>query len=215
MAIKKREDKKTSNVLPGDLDNMVHKAFTEQFLSSKYEELFKDSKAEVLKYIESSDEIEITQGEGFKTEYGSIILSQRTTCKIDKDKLAQLVADGELTVDQLLACVSTFKNEDLEKTLSSSVFNDLAEKSSSDTFTWKATTDFKAECAAQFDKTGAAAMIELKDIPAPAPKAAPKIEAKPEAKKLSVADKAKAAKARVSTKAKPDDDLDAILGKGK
>lgn len=211
MAIKKKTDKKESNVLPGELDNMVHKAFTQQFLSSKYETLFKDSKAEVLAYIEKSDDIEITQGEGFKTEYGSIILSSRTTVKIDKDKLAELVADGTISVEQLLGCVSTFKNEDLEKTLSSSVFDSLAEKTSSDTFTWKATGDFKSDCDAQFDKTGPDAMAELKTVVAPAPKAKAKVEPTPEVKKLSAADKAKAAKARMSKKVNADDDLDSIL----
>jgi hypothetical protein len=216
MAIKRKEDKPASNVLPGELDNMVHKAFTEQFLSSKYDDLFKDSKAEVLAYIEGSDDIEITQGEGFKTEYGSIILSERKNIAIDKSKLAGMIEAGELTVDQLLACVSTFKNEDLEKTLSSSKFAEISTKTATQTFTFKSTGDFKAQCETEFQPAPTSKETKV----APTPKApAPKPELPPKAKavvkaaadSLSAAEKAKAAVAKAKTKSSPTDDLDAIL----
>jgi hypothetical protein len=222
MAIKKKTDKQSVE-LPAEFDSLVLKAFTEQFLSAKYDDLFKESKAEVLGYIEKSDDIEITEGEGFKTEYGSIILSSRSNYKYDKDKLAELVNDGTITVDQLLQCVSTFKAEELEKTLSTTVFNSVAEKSASQTFTFKATGDFKAKCEENFSES------------APKPKAAPKKSAiakeekeirKLEKEGLTTSDaqgvveakllKAKAAAAKAKAKSakskSADDDLDAILG---
>lgn len=222
MAIKKKESKPSTNVLPGDLDTLVHRAFTEQFMSSKYDDLFKGSKAEVLQYIEKSDDIEITQGEGFKTEYGSIILSERKNISIDKDKLAELVSDGTISVEQLLACVSTFKNEDLEKTLSTGTFNDIATKSASQTFTFKATGDFKAQCELEFDggpvvpagetaKVREAAKQELKSIPSkPSPSRVKEI-VKEAAQTLSASEKAKAAVAKAKSKGSATDDLDAIL----
>jgi len=220
MAIKKKEDKASTRVLPGDFDELLFKAFTEQFLSSKYDDLFKDTKADVLKYIEKTDEFEINEGEGFKTEYGSIILSSRRNISVDKSKLAKMVEDGALTVDQLLACVSTFKNEDLEKTVSTTKFQEISTVNTSQTFTFKGTTDFKASCDAQF--SSAAPFVSVK---APSPKvSAPPAPAKAKAivkeaaaslERMSVADKAKASVSKKNQKASPDSDLDAILNSKK
>lgn len=211
MAIKKKEDKASARVLPGDFDELLHKAFTEQFLSSKYEELFKDTKAEVLTYIKATDEFEVNEGEGFKTEYGSIILSKRKNISVDKSKLAQLVEDGVLTVDQLIGCVSTFKNEDLEKTISSLKFKDISTMNTSETFTFKGTTDFKASCDAQFSSAAptATAKAPAKEL-APA-KAEVIVEEAAPSPKMSIAEKAKAAVSKKVQIANPDADLDAIL----
>lgn len=206
MAIKKKTDKQSVE-LPEAFDKLLLKGFTEQFLSAKYEEIFKETKAEVLDYIDKSEDVEITQGEGFKCEYGSIILSERSNYKYDKDKLAELVKDGTITVDQLLQCVSTFKAEELEKTLSTSVFKEVAEKSASQTFTFKATGDFKAKCEENFNESAPKA---------PAPKAAVKAAPKKEEPKVDAVAKAKAAAAKAKAKAgkskSADDDLDSILG---
>ena len=154
MAIKKKTDVKDVAALPAAFDQMLKIGFTQQFLSARYDDQFKDTKKEVLAYIAKSDEIEITQGEGFKCPYGSIILSERSSYDYDKENLAALVESGKLTVEQLLGCVSTFKAEDMIKTLSQKVFDTVATKKSTDTFTFKATSDFKAKCESEFAHDG-------------------------------------------------------------
>jgi hypothetical protein len=154
MAIKKKETVESRSHVPEQIDRLLQKGFTEQFLKDMYDDMFSSTKKEVLAEIKKSDEIEITQGEGFRCDYGSIILSERSSYAYDKDALAELVHSGKLTVEQLLGFVSTFKAEDAIKTLSQKVFDTVAKKTVTDTFTFKATSDFKAECEEKFAHDG-------------------------------------------------------------
>lgn len=202
MAIKKKEEK-TPIQIPENIDKLLLKGFTEQFLRDKYGDMFDDTKKEVLSLIKDSEELEITQGEGFKCNQGSIIISERTSYKYDKDAIAELVENGTVTVQQLLECVSTFKNEDLIKTLSQKVFDKLATKNVSETFTFKATPDFKQKCEDQFSDSE----VEKKEVePETKPEKPKKTEKVSKAKEVA----ANALAAKLNPKS-IDDDIDAIL----
>jgi hypothetical protein len=219
VAIKKKTEPTAVPKLPAKIDDLLQKAFTEQFLCNKYEEMFKETKSDVLTEIESSTDIEITQGEGFKTPYGSIILSERTNYKYDKDKLAALVDSGALTVDQLLQCVSTFKAEDLQKTLSTAVFETVVTPSTTETFTFKATSDFKSKCEADFSGYAPApttvTKTEVKTEVKVEKKQTPMLDAMKLEKAKRVAAKVNAKKLQNSLESmgveSVDDDIDAIL----
>lgn len=218
MAIREKKNQSEFTELPNELDQLVRKGFTEQFMSGKFEELFKETKAEVLALIEKSDEIELTKSTSLKTKYGSINLVEINKKTIDKDALFEHLQT--LPKEKILAllanAVSTFNNDNLEKELSREVFEKIATVNSFDQFKFTATSDFKAQCEAEFAGT----------TPAPTPKVAAK-EMKVKVDKKQVEDAAKenaakkakeaAAKAKaLSSKKKPaktaDDDLDAILG---
>jgi hypothetical protein len=214
MAIKKKTDETATASLPPKLDRLLRKGFTEQFLSAKYEDEFKATKAEAKLFIEGSEDVELTIGTSLKSPYGSIVVSERTNISIDKDALIAMVEAGEIEVAQILSCVSTFKNEELEKTLSSAVFAKVASKSNSETFTWKATSDFKAKCAEEYD-AGTEVNVAIEVLKTLDEK--PKPVAKPAANKVAAA-RAKAAAVKGAKKpakvVKVDaaSDLDSILG---
>jgi hypothetical protein len=209
MAIKKKTDEKPDQ-LPPELERLLKRGFTEQFLRDKYDAIFKETKAETLGYIEGSEEVEITIGKSLKSPFGSIILSEPVRCSIDKDKVIEMIEAGIVSVAQVLSCVSTWKNDELEKTLSSSVFNEVATKTTSQTFTFKATPEFKEKCESEFSKKEVAPVAVSKPAPKPAvekPVSKPSDGARAAAQRA----KAKLAASKKST-ASAEDDLDAILG---
>jgi hypothetical protein len=225
MAIKKETAVEEKAHVPPHIDELLKRGFTEQFLKDRYGEMFDGTKKEVLAEIEKSEEIEITQGKGFKCDHGSIILSERSSYTFDKEALAELVSSGKLTVEQLLGFVSTFKAEDAIKTLSQKVFDTVAEKKVTDTFTFKATSDFKAKCEEAFAHDGLDAMDERSESARMADEMdEEKPEPKPKKKPTPVLDSMKEEKAkRLATKINSkmaakaldglgvDDEIDAIL----
>lgn len=223
MAIRRTKEKESTN-LPDRLAKLLEKGFTEQFMSSKFEELFKETKKDVVGYLESNEDgFDADLGKGFKCEQGTVIYTSRTNVSVDKDKLVQLVEEGKLSVGQLIACISTFKNEDLEKSLSTPVFNEVAKKSSSESLTFRGSAEFKAEME---EKLGAPVVPKAEPVPekivvkvdtkqvkeAAKENAAAKAKAAAEKSKDALAS-AKAAAARAKAKTKSaEDDLDEILG---
>ena len=202
MAIKPKNTKEEAS-LPQDLDNLCQKGFTFQQLAAAYEDAFKAVKGDVEEYLKTSDEVDVTEGEGVKTPYGSIIYMGRSFYKYDNDAIINLVKKGKVSIEQILSCVSGFKAEELEKTLSSGVFETVATKSETKSLTFRASNEFKDQVRSTVD-TGFAEEPAPKK---PAPKAAPK---------ESPAEKARAAKAKLAGKAAKkskgaDEDLDEIL----
>lgn len=192
MAIKAKSAKSDVTQLPAEIEDLVKKGFTEQQMSSYYEDQFKATKTEALDLIKKSEDITIEVGTALKTEYGSINLVERETKVIDKDKLISLVDAGKISIVEVLSCVSTFKNEDLEKALGTSTFKTLATVNVGQSFTWKISPDYKAECESVI--SGAA--------PTPKPTrsapAAP-VAVEKEIKKASAKSSAASAKARLKS----------------
>lgn len=205
MAIKKKAVAASAVELPRNIDQLSLKAFTEQFLTKKYEDTFKETKGELLAAIEVSD-LELTMGESFKTKYGTILINETTRKKVDNDKLIDLVMSKKISIEQVLACVSTFNNEELEKTLSTPVFNKIVTPSTTQSTTLKANAEFKKKCEEEFELGG----IVPVDVPRELSKMKDEIkEVKKEVKeKLSSRDKLKKAISKVKD---VEDDLDSIL----
>lgn len=146
MAIKAKSAKSDLTELPANIEDLIKKGFTEQQMSSYYEDEFKATKAEALNLIEKSSAITIEVGTALKTEFGSINLVERETKSIDKNKLIELYESGKISIVEVLSCVSTFKNDDLEKAMGSALFKTVATISVGQSFTWKISPDYKKEC---------------------------------------------------------------------
>lgn len=200
MAIKKKTVS-TANELPENIDQLSLKAFTEQYLKTRYEECFKETKVELFAAIESSD-LELTIGESFKTKYGTILISETKRKKVDNDKLIDLINKGKISIEQVLACVSTFKNEELEKTLSTPIFEKVSTFEITQSTVMKSNAEFKAQCETQFN----AIEIDAKPKSPPPPHPMAPVE------KVSSKDKLKKAMAKTKkVEVDADDELDSIL----
>ena len=181
---------------------------------------YKDTKGNVLTYLDSnSDGFNIDKGVGFKCDYGSVTFAGREKINVNPDALAKLIEDGEITIHQVLACLSSdaFKKDETVATLAGH-FDKVVTITETEGLTFRATSEFKEKCAAEVEAPSlekGALLSELVEKHDKKSKPEPKVEAKPKAKTLSPAEKAKAAKARVSKVESPDDDLDAILKGGK
>jgi len=106
------------------INEIARKAFRAQVVSKYYEEEFKTAKGEFYEYVNTSpDAPEITPGagNGLKIEdHGSISFSAPSLLQ-NKDTVQLLLAKvkaGEISVDDLAACVSTVNKENVEKVLS-------------------------------------------------------------------------------------------------
>lgn len=201
MAIK-REKKAESNSLPEKLSKLLEKGFTEQFMSARFEELFKETKTEVVEYLENNEDgFDADLGKGFKCDQGTVIYTSRSTISVDKDKLIELVKSGRVSLEQVLATVSTFKNEDLEKTLSTPVFKEISTSKSSESLTFRGSAEFKAKLDEEFGSK-----------PAPAPLVTKAAVSKEDAAAKAKAAEAVAKLAKKKASVSADADLDAILG---
>lgn len=199
MAIKKKDEVKQS--LPSQLQGLLTKAFGEQFLKTKFEDMFKATKSEMEKYLNDNDDgFDIEAGKAVKSAEGSFYYTETERCSIDKDALIAMVEAKEITLAQVLMCVSTFKNEELEKAISTKKFEEIAKKSITKSLTLKANAEYKAKLEEDFndgDSFGKA----MKEIEKEEPKLL-------DTSKL----KKKKAEKKVSKKVESvDDDLDSIL----
>lgn len=197
MAIKKK-DEVSAPQLPAKLSGLLTKAFGEQFLSDKFEKNFKATKVEIEDYLKTGD-FDIETGKAVKCEEGSFYYTERNTVTVDKDALIDLVESGKISLAQVLACVSTFKNEELEKAISTSKFKEISTVKTSASLTLKGNAEYKAKMEADFEG-GFSAPIEVK-------------EDKKEEPALLDTSKLKKAKAKkkVEITEDVDDDLDSIL----
>lgn len=213
MAIK-RTPKSEINI-PAKLDKLLERGFTEQFMSSKFEELFKGTKKLVLAYIDKNDDdfnIGVGKGEGVSCDYGKIGYRATNYVSVDHDKLLALVKAGTITVDQLVECVSKFDNDSLEKTITTAKFKEITTVKTTESLCFTGSAEFKAEMEAKMGLPDVAAETFKEDLIAEAPVPAPApVAADPLAKAKAASAAAKAAKAK-STKAKSADaDLEDIL----
>lgn len=132
--------------LPEELNELLKKGFTEQQLKSHYEDMFKETKEIALKLVEASSEVTLEVGTALKSKFGSINIVETNRPSIDKDKLIELVESGKVSIVDVLQCVSTFKNDDLEKAISTKLFSEIATDNVGKSFTWKISPEFKREC---------------------------------------------------------------------
>ena len=154
MAIKSKETKIQVSI-PAQLDDLAQKGFTFQQLSSIYEEKFKETKGDLEDYLSKTKEIEVTDGKSIDTPYGKICYqgNARPSYEYNTDKLVALIERGDVTLDQILACVSSFKTEDLQKTIGKK-FDEVATlKPSKPSIRFTATPEFKSEMKEKFGET--------------------------------------------------------------
>ena len=197
MAIKRTKEVETQDINP-EFNEALKKAFTYQTIGELYSDAFKVGKKEILSWIEHNDEgFEIEASKQCKTEFGGITLQQKTTYDIDKDALHELVEDGTVNLISLLQ-ISSIKASDLKKILPAKKFAEITEAHESESFVFRATSDFKSQVAEEFDIEE----ILLSTITA---------EEKPVKKKATP--KKKVPKAKPIKGETVEDEIDDILGK--
>ena len=144
------EDKKTAEVTP-QLSEILAKAFSAQFIQKKFEEKFKEAKTEIDDYVKNNtDGFFVTPGEATVCADGKFTFSERATIKVDTSALLKMINRKEITIAQVLECVSTFKNDELEKSISTKNFDKVHSKSVTSVMTMTANAEFKARMSADF-----------------------------------------------------------------
>ena len=66
------------------------------------------------------------------------------------DAISKMVEDGDISIEQILACISGFNAENLEKSISSAIFVKVATSKVTESLTFRAHGDFKAKCESEF-----------------------------------------------------------------
>jgi hypothetical protein len=211
MVIKKKDEIQAS-ALPEKFESMVKKAASYQIISSKYEELFKESKGEIVVYLEHNDDgVNVETGKALKTSVANVIYKSRDNWTIAVDKIEKMIEKGELSLSTVLN-IAKIDAKKLKDCIGEAKFTTLAVNEPSSYLAITATPDFKAEVAEMFGG-------EVKKEETEKQVEKIKEEKKP-AKKEDVKDSLKKAKAAAKT-AKPskreaaaktiEDDLDEIL----
>jgi len=193
MAIKKK-DEVVAPQLPAKLGSLLTKAFGEQFLAKKFEDNFKETKGDIEEFLLKED-FDITVGKSTTCPEGAFNYIERRTLAVDKDKLIGLIESKKVTLAQVLACVSTFKNEDLEKAISTVEFAKLATESTSKSLQLRANAAYKSKMEDDF----AGGFKEEK------------IEEIEEIEEIEVLDVKKISKKKSKKVVDVDDELDSIL----
>lgn len=226
MGIKDKKEEQADFVeLPSELDALVRRGFTEQFMESKFKSLYGETRKEIKDYIENSDEVQITRSESLQTRYGRILIQVRSDLEVDRDALYEHLQT--LSKDQILSILvganPSFKADNLEKALSTPIFKKVTKTTKKDVFTMTVNSDFKKKCEAEFNGEPIAvakvseAEIKVKVDKKQVEKAA-KDNAASKAKEAAAKAKAAASKAKKrgggggSGPKSAADDLEAILG---
>lgn len=165
MAIKKKGEVAAPQ-LPAKLGSLLTKAFGEQFLQKKFDDNFKETKGEIEAFLVAED-FDITIGKSTTCPEGAFNYIERKTIAVDKDKLIDLITSKKVTLAQVLACVSTFKNEDLEKAISTPEFAKITSESTSKSLQLRANAAYKSKMEDEFAggfKDVAVEEIELLEV---------------------------------------------------
>lgn len=94
--------KKQQPALPIELDQMLDVAFHYAALAKEYETRSDEHRKQVQNWLENTDEMEVTQGEGIKHRYGSVIYQQRSNYRIDTDEIIAMFNRGEIAIETLV-----------------------------------------------------------------------------------------------------------------
>lgn len=209
MAIKRKTEAAQAPSLPAEFLDRTRKAFTLQAIAGKYEEAFKGEKEWIVGFLESTDEISVTQGEGIKTPDGLVNFKSRDNWKIDTLAIADMIAKGELNIATILE-ISSINAKKLQDVLGKARFEKVAVNAPSEHLALTATPDFKASIEREFN-LGLAGVPHggetEKELVKPA---APSLD-ESVAKATAAAAKAKKFSKKKPTDATPESDLDAIL----
>jgi len=211
MAIKPKEPK-TASILtfPEPMESKVCGIFTMQQISSISKGLFDDGKKELETYLqENTDGIDIKTSEGVPTNYGLITYKSMSADKVDTDALVQLVKDGVITIESLVA-LATFSTTKLKESLPKSSLDKVIIPNDPKLYLeFRANSDFKAKCLDAFSPLLEATVEQSVEAPA---QAAPVVAPVEKKHKKEAAEKARAIVAK-SKKTSAHDELSKILGK--
>lgn len=218
MAVKRAKDVKPEASIPTALQAMLTKAFSFQAIRDSYDAVFKTAKGEVVEYLETTDEMSVEMGKGFRCAEGMVTMKQTTTWKFDNDKILALIESGHVSIATIVSMAS-FKEKDLRAALGDREFSTLASSNVTESLALTGSSDFKASVAEKF-ATYLPAEPAAKEESAPAVKK-PKAKVGPEPVRKSHAENYaeldSRERARVAAEiarrghTAPDDDLDAIL----
>lgn len=213
MAIKRKDDQKKTQELPEKFSALCLKSFSLQAIAKRYEDQFKESKGELVEYLETNEDgMDVDLGKGIKCDQGMIIYTTRNNYKINTDLIIEMIKDGAVSLETILG-LATLNAEKLKVAIGETAFNVVATNAPTESLTLRASAEFKALCEDKFIQESKPAPKAIPAEPAkqePAPKAKKKSE--PKAVDDSKA-KALAAAAKLKSKSKtPEQDLNDILG---
>ena len=185
--------------LPSEFLEMAETAFTAQQLASCWENVFKVEKAELFKYLEHSDEINLgPDNKSVKvSSCGHITFATRASYTINNDALAKMVTDGKLNIHTLIE-IASFNVKKLQDVLGSKFSQVATENNPTEYLTLKASPTFKSQIESEFQDQFEAEVEKGKKELAP----------KPEPVKVSKAAKKKTTKKKAALTL--DDSLAAI-----
>lgn len=178
MAIK-RNKKEEKVQFPSTLDNLLRRAFTETVKAKFYDTSFKDTKSEIMSYFENNDdgfEVGVGAGESIKHDCGSVQITQRSNYSFNKDEIIRMLEEGEINIVSFMEAVS-FNAEKLKTVLGEAKFDEVAEKSYTESLTVKPSASFKAEVQGQLEDGEEVEVEAVVEKKAPAKKAEPKKKA--------------------------------------
>lgn len=116
MAIRRKEEKSRPS-LPVEIEATVDRALEAKYLSEYFEGKKKDLMGEAVRQIENDSRVELVIGEGLKSRNGMVVLMERRNFDVDAAAIEAAVAEGLVSVADLVACVSTWKKDRLGEVL--------------------------------------------------------------------------------------------------
>lgn len=153
MAINRKTNKKVAVNLPAKLGELCMNGFALQQCRDIFGKDFKAVGEDIKDYLENNtDGFTVDMGVGFPTDMGKVTFTERSNWSVDTDKLEAMVANGDISVAQLIACVSTWKASDLEKTLGTNAFDTVADNNPTEYLTLRANSEYKVQAEVQVRK---------------------------------------------------------------
>jgi len=148
MAVRKKDE--SAQAIPKKLDDLLLRGFSFQAIAAKYKDAFDETKDVVKSYLESNDDdFNVDMGKGFKCAQGTVIFQERSNYAYDKDKIIALIESKQVTLATILE-LANFPAEKLQVALGEKNFKSLATLSTTQSLTFRATTEFKASVEEKF-----------------------------------------------------------------
>jgi len=149
MAIKRTTEKFSKTDLPKALSDFCKKTFTSDAMAKFFESQAKAGKSEIKEYLESNTDgfdFDLSKSKTFECEEGKVTFATRKRYDYDPDKIIALVKNGDIPLETLVNCISSFKDKDLQTAIGSK-FDDVSTLGYTEFLQLKANDTFKAKIA--------------------------------------------------------------------
>jgi hypothetical protein len=122
MAIRKKEDKAKPRV-PAAIEAKVDLALQSRYMAEWFSGKSAGMVREAMDLIANDDNVELVIGEGFRTKNGMIIVSEQKSRmeSVDVEAIEKAVADGKLSIADLIAGVSTWNKTKVKEMLPTAI----------------------------------------------------------------------------------------------